>query len=393
MNKERISMYRVLPIVGMIASAIIASGILCIVNQLEIDQILCVLFIVIGFVPIIIFQLIFERNRKLIGNNTQTTYSRVALGFFICCVLMVATAFMPEFFRPVLLFPLIISAYSNDSLSLSIGMFANVLLAMTAGGSFHELLAYTILLVIGVTLSRTLVVKQYRFSVSMLFLFVSILFPNIFYYLACEELLLKNIFLSLINGIIIVVFVMLLYPSAKEETDEELSHQYHHILEDDFIQVREVRAYSLSEYKHARKVSKIAEKYAQFLGLNAELCAAAGFYYRLGRWEGNGVVSGGVEKAKELCFPEAVIQILSEYYGEEQKPSTPESALVHIIDALLIKLELLEKEVGTSQWNREVLIHQTLNDFSTAGLYDHSGLSINAFIKIRQWLATEELLS
>ena len=108
--------------------------------------------------------------------------------------------------------------------------------------------------------------------------------------------------------------------------------------------------------------------------------------------EGGNVVKNGVEKAKALCFPDDLIQILSEYNGEENMPSTPESALIHIIDGLLIKLELLDKEVGTSQWNREVLIYQTLNEFSTAGLYDHSGLSINAFIKIREWLAKEELL-
>ena len=392
MNEEKISIYRVLPIFSMIISAIVSSGILCFVNQLEIDQIICVLFVIFGFIPIIIFDLLYERNREQIAQNTQTTYKRVALGFFICCVVMVLISFMPEFLRPVILFPLIISAFSNESLGLMIGMFANVLLALTTGESFHELLAYTILVVIGVMLSKTLADKTYRLYVGIIFMFSSILFPNVFYYLTYEELVLKNLFITMINGLLIAVFVAALYPSAKATTNEEIRYQYQHILDDDYIQIREVRAYSISEYKHARKVSKIAQKYASALGFDADLCAAAGFYYRLGRWEGNSVVQNGVQKAKELCFPEALIQILSEYYGEENKPSTPESALVHIIDGLIIKLELLENEVGTSQWNREVLIYQTLNDFSTAGLYDQSGLSINAFIKIREWLAKEELI-
>ena len=392
MNEEKISIYRVLPIFSMIISAIVSSGILCFVNQLEIDQIICVLFVIFGFIPIIIFDLLYERNREQIAQNTQTTYKRVALGFFICCVVMVLISFMPEFLRPVILFPIIISAFSNESLGLMIGMFANVLLALTTGESFHELLAYTILVVIGVMLSKTLADKTYRLYVGIIFMFSSILFPNVFYYLTYEELVLKNLFITMINGLLIAVFVTALYPSAKATTNEEIRYQYQHILDDDYIQIREVRAYSISEYKHARKVSKIAQKYANALGFDADLCAAAGFYYRLGRWEGNSVVQNGVKKAKELCFPEALIQILSEYYGEENKPSTPESALVHIIDGLIIKLELLENEVGTSQWNREVLIYQTLNDFSTAGLYDQSGLSINAFIKIREWLAKEELI-
>lgn len=392
MTREKISVYRVLPIIGIIITAIAASGILCFINQLEIDQILCTLFVIMGFVPIIIFELVYERNRKMIGNNTQTTYGRVALGFFICCIIMIAISFMPEFLRPVLLLPLIISAFGNETLGLTIGMFANVLLSLTTGGSYNELLSYTILLVVGVMLSKALNEKTYRLYIGIIFMFASVLFPNVFYYLTYEEMLMKNLFISIINGLVIAAFVTVLYPSAKEVTDEEIKYQYHHILNDSYVQIREVRAYSISEYKHARKVSKIAKKYANALGFNEDLCEAAGFYYRLGRWEGNSVVQNGVQKAKELCFPAELIQILSEYNGEEKKPSTPESALVHIIDGLLIKLELFDKEVGTSQWNREVLIYQTLNDFSTAGLYDQSGLSINAFIKIREWLAKEELL-
>ena len=63
-----------------------------------------------------------------------------------------------------------------------------------------------------------------------------------------------------------------------------------------------------------------------------------------------------------------------------------------MIDAILLKIELLDKQVGNSQWNREVLIYQTLNEYSTAGLYDSSGLSINTFIKIRELLAKEDSL-
>ena len=392
MKDEKISIYRVLPIVSIIFTAIVSAGVLSVINKLEIDQIICILFVVIGFVPVIIFELVYERNRKMIANNTQTTYKRVAIGFFICCLVMIGISFIPEFFFFFLLFPLIMSTFGNETIGLMIGMFANVLLSLTTGGSFNELLAYTILVVIGVMLLKALSEKTYRLYIGIIFMFSSVLFPNVFYYLTYEELLLKNLFVCIINGLVISVYVTAFYPIAKDITEDEIHYQYLHLLEDDYIQIREVRAYSSSEYKHARKVSKIAEKYAIALGFKEDLCAAAGFYYRLGRWIGGNVVKNGVDKAKSLCFPEDLIQILSEYNGEENMPSTPESALVHIIDGLLIKLELLDKEVGTSQWNREVLIYQTLNEFSTAGLYDQSGLSINAFIKIREWLAKEELL-
>lgn len=392
MKEEKISVYRVLPVFGMFISMLAACGALCLLNKNEIDEIICVAFVIIGFVPIGVFELAYERNRGMIGNNAQTTYGRMALGFFICSVVVVAISFMPEFFRPVILLPLIMAAFSNESMAMITALLFNCILTMTTGGSFFEVLSYTILVMIGALFSKALKENDYRIYVAGIYVCSGIVFPNIFYYLANEEIVISNLIYAFINGIIVLIYAVFLFPKNVQETEDEVLHRYERFLEDDYVQVRSVRNYSWIEYCHAKKVSDIACKYAMRLGFKAELAKAAGFYYRIGRWEGEPVVENAIKKAHELCFPQELVDILSEYNGEQKFPSTPESALVHIIDALIIKLELLETEVGTSQWNREVLIHQTLNEFSTAGLYDNSGLSINAFIKIREWLAKEELL-
>lgn len=392
MKEEKISIYRVLPILGMAISALAASGALCFINNLEIDQIICVAFVVISFVPIIIFELTYERRREMIGNNTQTNYKRAFIGFFICCLIMLGISFMPEFFRPVLILPLVMSAFSNDSLGLITGIYFNVLLAITTGGSFYELLAYTMLVLIGGMLSKMLKHMEFRLYIGLIFLFSSVLFPNIFYYFVNESITFFNLIWGMANGLVIAIYVIAFYPNTRERTKREKHYYYGDILADDYVQVREVQNYSMSEYNHARKVSDIAFKYALRLDLNADLAAAGGFYYRLGRWEGDPPIENGVRKANELCFPDELVQILREYNASDELPSTPESALIHMIDGLLIKMELLDSKVGTSQWNREILILQTLNEFSSAGLYDKSGLSMNAFIKIREWLSKEELL-
>lgn len=392
MREEKLSIYRILPMIGIFFSITATAFILCVINKRGIDEMLCVAFIVLSFMPILIFELGYERRRGFIGNNTQTTYSRIALGVLISCVFTLVISFMPQFFRPVLLLSVLITAFSNEVLGITIAFFLNVLLAVTTSGSLYELLAYILLIIIGGILAKVLQQVEYRLYVSLIFVFCSIAIPNVFYYLANEEISLLNLGICFINGVITGAYVIAGFPKQKKKTEEEIVFCYEKILEDDYVQVRAVRSYAWSEYRHARKVSDIARKYANKLGMRAELAAAAGFYYRLGRWEGEPFIENAIKKAKELCFPDELITILSEYYGDEKLPSTPESALVHIIDGLIIKLELLENEVGTSKWNKEVLISQTLNEFSTAGLYDKSGLSINAFIKIREWLIREELL-
>ena len=392
MKEEKISLYRVLPIVGIVISAIASAGVLCYLNKLETDQIICVLFLVVAFLPIIIFELTFERRREMLGKNKQTTFQRAMTGFFICCLVMLGISFMPEYFRPVILLPVIMSAFSNDMLGLLTGMFFNVLLAFTTGGSFYELLTYTMLILIGGMFSKLLKQVGYRLFVAMIYLFSSVLFPSIFSYYANQEIAFNDLALGLGNGFVIAIYVIVLYPNIREKTNREKHYYYGDILADEYSQVRTIRNTSPSDYYHARKVSQIASKYALQLDLNVDLVAAAGFYYHLGKWQGGPPIEKGVQKASKLCFPEELIQILREYNATDDLPSTPESALVHIVDGVLCKLELSEQEVGTSQWNKEVLIHQTLNDFSSAGYYDKAGLSINTFIKIREWLLKEELL-
>ena len=391
MKEQKVSMFRVFPIIGMVISLIGATGVLCYLNKIEIDQIISISFLVIAFIPIFIFELTFERNREMIAKNNQTNYKRTMVGCVLVSLIAVGIFYMPEYFRLIMFIPLVMSAFSSDLLGLILGLYYTVILALTSGLGIYELLAYIVLVLIAGMLSKALRHVEYRLLLGMTFLFSSVLFPNIFYYFAHDEVSFQNLISGIINGFAIAVYVIAFYPNIREKTFREKHYYYGDILADDFVQVREIRNLSPEEYQHARKVSDIAYKYALRLDLNADLAAAAGFYYRLGKWMGDPPIENGVKKAYELCFPEELIQILREYNATDDLPSTQESALVHMIEGSLVKMEL-DDQAGTSQWNREVLINQTLNDFSSAGLYDKAGLSINTFIKVRVWLTKEELL-
>lgn len=392
MRDERINAYRVSAIVGMVVSAILASGFLCYMNNLKNEEIIVVIIIAIAFFPIICFELTYERRREMIGNNAQTSYKRALIGFLICSMLVVLISFMPPYFKTVLLIPVIMSAYSNDSLGLITGTYYNVLLVLTTTSDFYELLTYIMLVLIGSMLSKMLKHVEYRLYIGLIYLFVSVLFPNLSLYFVKGEMEFSNLLWGMLNGFIAAIYVIAFYPMMRERTLREKHYYYGDVLSDDFSQIRIVRKSLPAEYYHARKVSEIAYKYALALELKEDLAAAAGFYYHLGKWEGDPPVESGVRRAQELCFPNELIQILREYNAIEEKPSTPESALVHMIDGLLVTLENASEEVRTSKWDRDILILQALNDFSAAGYYDHSGLSINSFMRIREWLSKEEFV-
>lgn len=391
MKEEKISIYRVLPICVMVLSAIISVGALCFINQLKFDQIICVSFLVISFIPIMVFELTYERMRNIMVNN-QTNYKRVMFGFLICSALMFGISFLPEYFKPVILLPIIMSAFSNDIFGMISGFYFTILLTLITSANFYELLSYVMLVLIGGILSKMIKHMEYRLYIGMMYLFISVLFPNIFYYFEKEEISFQNLILGSLNGLVSAVYVIAFYPNIREKTKREKHYYYGDILSDEFAQIRKLKNASIDEYNHARKVSEIAYKYALRLELDADLAAAAGFYYHLGKWEGHPPIEKGVAKAKELCFPEELIQILREYNATDDFPSTPISALVHIVDGILLKKEQMDKGKEISQFDWEVLVHQTLNTFSSSGYYDQSSLSMNSFIKIREWLTKEEVL-
>ena len=267
-EQEKISKYRTRTFLLIILSAIVSSGILCLINALGFDEMLCVLFVILGFMPVMYFEMEYERRRNRIGNNPQTDYSRIASGFWICCLIMCVISFMPEFYRPVMLLPLVMIAYSNEILGIATSLLFNIMLAMTTGGSFYELLTYIVLTVIACVLSKALQEMEYAKLVALLLGFCNVLFPSVFYYWSNESVSILHFLLGIINGAITAWYAIRFYPRAVEETKLDIEFQYDNILSKDYFMVKEIYGYSSAEYLHARRLSEISAKYAHVLGLN-----------------------------------------------------------------------------------------------------------------------------
>ena len=334
--KETINLYRV---ISLLVIALVTFGVmggLGAKSHLYPDEWLSMFFLTLIFLLVCMFELEYERKQKGISANTQTTFIRLSVTYTVSGGLIYAISYLPEFYRPVMIPVILLTAVSNSMVAVSFGLFFDLVLALTVGGSFYALAAYMMLTMLAAVLAQALKEKKYRMGVSLLTFFFSLMIPELFSYLSTKEMQKYS----------------LLYAFGTD----------------------------------------IACRCAKEVGYRANLCLAGGFYYRMGRWIGEPYIKNAVNKAESLCFPAELISILAEYYGEEQLPSSPESALVHMVDAVVIRLEAMEQNVGQSVWNRDIVIYQTVNDFSSSEIYDHSGMSMNQFLKIREFLAKEELL-
>lgn len=354
---------------------------------------IAVAYLAIDAVFLAVFLYLLESGRihQKLGASKSTHFGSIADCYAILSILTIGCSFIPQFTCPAAAFALFCSLSANVEVAIACCTFLCTMLCLATGQNFFELAAYVILIPIGAQMAETIHKRQYRIWGCMILASVSLCIPAMFSYLASMDGQLR---LFLWNGAFsiaaIVLYGMLadkLYGQKDNDADDALMR----IIQEQYPMVLDIRNYSKTEYVRAVKVAAISGKCAAEIGANKRLAAAAGFYYRLGVLEGEPFIENGVHLAKEGCFPEPVIQILAEYNGEQQLPSSRESAIIHMVDACLKELETLRSQDLSTNWSQDMVIYQTINELSASGIYDESGLSMNQFLKVRELLVREEL--
>lgn len=354
-----------------------------------IDQTITMIFIVALFVPMIIAIIESERRKGKINPNKASDYFTLTIVFIISAIVYFGFSFLPVYFAPVIIPAIFLSAVSNTTIGMAIAIYFNVMLCMVSECSYYELAAYVCLTVSGCLLTVILSERKYRIYGNVILFFIAMTIPCMFFYLSDFTINHYIFIYGAISGLIGNVIVLVFFERVSIYAKVEVYRSLHDIIAENYPLVQEIRQYSEIDYAHAVKVSQIASSCAKEIGVDEDVTAAAGFYYRLGKLEGEPFIENGVLLAQANCFPVAMVQILSEYNGEMHLPSTIESAIVHMVDSVVTKFDLLDKNTFASAWNHDIVIYQTLNEKSSSGIYDASGLGMNQYLRIREFLVKE----
>ena len=395
-RNNRFSVKRFSSLIGIFIAITSANIFLALNNNVLLDTIVCLLAINISFVLVFIVYLIRNRLDKKLPEKVYIDYSKILLTILVCLTVSIAfSVFYPAFFLPVIIIPVLISNVLNEGLNITFSLYLVIIISICQGLSIFTLLSYIILVLFGMMLSDFL--KDFRkieFLFSMiLVLAINVLIPIVFYYFAYLEIN-QNIFLySIASGLISCLFICIYNWLINKTIKNSEENIYNYILDENYELVSDIRRYSNAEYKHALRVSRFSKICAAEIGANESIASCGGFYYRLGKMEGEPEIDNAIKVANNHCFPTPIIDIIAEYYGVLALPSSRESAIVHMVDSVVTKIELLDSGAMSLNWNQNMVIYQTINENSQNGLYDKSGLSMNDFLKVRDRLANEDILS
>lgn len=377
----------------MMASGVAAAVLCGIISKAETGNRMALIFCSILFLVIFIMGMEIYRLKKGCFHEKANNYVRIAISHGSCCLAVVLCLFLPDYMAPILVMAVGLTIVTNTFLGMLSGIFYVTILYISKNESIYQLLWALLLLCCGCMIVDFFKEKSNRkwaaFVITVFVFGCTVLFS----YLETGKVKTNMVSYGICNGIISAVCAVFLFQWLAERISHTREEELERIISEEFGLVQVMRNFSKADYEHARKVSKIARECAGIVGADSYVAAAGGFYYRIGRMEGEPFVENGVMLAKSNYFPMQVVQILSEYNGERNLPSTVESAIVHIVDSVVAKFDVLDKNTLSSSWNQDILVYQTLNENSAEGLYDKSGFSMNMFLKIRDYLIKEaELL-
>lgn len=395
-HTNRFSSIRLGYTIGMALIFIIANTVLCLLNAVLIDKFICIMAINICFFLVFVLLLIRKRLEGALPEFNYITYGKITFVILLAWIITFLCAMVaPDFFAPFILLPIVCSTVLDDSLSNAISLYMVVITAICLDYNIFIVLCYVTLVVFGNVLAQLICKKEglERLYILILIFSITTVISITFYYFSFVELSLSILFFGLVDGFVACAVTIAIVPLFKSFVEKAQTTNYEEFLNPDYTLVQDIRKFSFIEYQHASRVSILSRKCAEAINANAELAACGGFYYRLGKIEGEPMIDNAIKIANDYCFPTDVIQILAEYGGIIYLPSSRESAIVHMVDSVVTKVELFDADSMSSTWNQNMVIYQTINELSQKGFYDNSGLSMNQFLVIRNILANEDILA
>ncbi|MCR5581000.1 MAG: hypothetical protein K6F66_05375 [Pseudobutyrivibrio sp.] len=393
---NRFSSMRVGYGIAILVIFILANTLMCSLSSVLVDKYTCIIAIDICFICLFLLLIVRRRLEGRLPEDNYISYGKIAFVIALeWAIVIISTQLAPDFFAPLIVLPIIASAVMDDSLSASLSMYLVIMASICLDYSNYVVICYVTMVAFGLILSSFLKkgeTIQKLYALICLFA-VTTLVSIVFYYFNYIELNLLVLFYGLMDGVIACGIAAVLFPLLNKYVYRTKAIIYEDFLDPDYVLYNEIRKFSTIEYQHALRLSRLSRKCASAINANADLAAMAGFYYRLGKIEGEPMIDNAIKIANNHCFPFDAVQILAEYGGIVLLPSTKESAIVHMVDSVVTKVELFDSDSMSSSWNQNMVIYQTINELSQKGFYDNSGLTMNQFLIIREILANEDILA
>lgn len=346
-----------------------------------------IVLLLINVVFFITFLITITRKRLKGKIYSGTSYFLIFIAFCLCFLILFISRFIPQLCFPVIILTIILSSVFDTDLTIGfLVYFISFLRIINTENNLFP--AYLIIGVISAFLCGYL--KESRFKnkilISLTVMISNALILVLFSYLKNFFLLDSELYEIIIISLFSAIFMIFVYNILYSFFMRDRHISYETIIDENYPLIKELKRLSNSEFLHAVRVANLCGECADLIGVDKELAMAGGLYYHAANAFPNMDDKAFNKHLNNRCFPPEVINLISEKGIENNNPTFKESAIVHMCDNVITRFEAI-KRASDNSWNTNMMVYQTLNEYSSRGLYDKAKLSMNEFLKIRDLLA------
>ncbi|MCR4956291.1 MAG: hypothetical protein K6A30_06380 [Lachnospiraceae bacterium] len=369
---------------------IISAGVLYIKYENGIDRLILGFFLTILFFLVLLFRINYEYTIEESQHHIHEDVDKMLKTYGLAIVITTAGYFLPVPVHFLLSMTALVCAFLPLQYGLSLTLMMAISIGINVQSTNFELVFLVFSCLVGAMFSKMAIQRRYFFYVAMMLMAVSSCSAMILSYAVNGQLETRGLAYGFVEGIANAVMILAVIPFCVEKEQEQtiIFSSYAEAMEEDFPLSLFMQSISEERYERNLIVAKSCRKCAQILQLNSDLCCCAGFYYDLCNNDEEDPVEYASILARQNFLPMDVVHILSQYNGLNRDIDTKEGALVDLIHESMYELWNKHADEKNS-FEKEVVIHTMFNDLSRSGRYDHSGLSMNEFLILRENLIRE----
>lgn len=180
--------------------------------------------------------------------------------------------------------------------------------------------------------------------------------------------------------------------AGERKAEDKISEQkdYSYLLNND-IAVYKKMVENEKLFNIAERNSKFVKEIVELLGGNVSLAKTGAFYAECGRLISNNYIVEGLVLAKDNNFPNEVIAFIKEHNFKLGYPKSRETAITMIVCKFSATVSYLEGKGMKHSLNQ--IVDSVMDSCLMAGRLDASGLSLNEYKLIKDYLIEEARVS
>ncbi|MCR4841752.1 MAG: hypothetical protein K5840_00645 [Eubacterium sp.] len=326
-----------------------------------------------------------ERKKVALYDAVFRDYKRVSFFVFLCALCTCIYPYLPAYSEPVIMLSSAVCLIMGPYMGFIIPCFMTLQYCLIMETGVYRMTFLFLMIIVGCIMDEEFAGKKSWIFYTSMILCIMASFSCLFFYFDKGYIEVNQVIVALISGFFSCLCIMILSRFLGRSMFKKDRARMMQLISGEYLLLSQMKEIDAEYFERCVFLSRVCGLIAGLIGADELLAKAGGLYYKLGRLEGKRyTVEDGMRIGLDFDFPNDLMWILYEQGGINRLPSTRVSGIIYIADQIISAFD--REENLSSKMDYELVVHREANKLSTNGKIDECGISMNHFLRIRDYL-------